>query len=95
VSKDLIKIGDCVKSKVEPELNKNLLVMVSAQKVDHAGKGLNNGADILVLTGHTSRYFDPINNKWIGDNDDSVFNFALPPVVIICQKYNAKETGIC
>ena len=93
-SKELLKIREDVQKTIEVKLKtKNVLIELSAQKNEEPGKGLKSGADILILTGLNFTYFDPKNKEWVGEKDDLVFNSMLPPIVIVCLKYNAKETG--
>jgi len=90
----LFKIRNYIQGSIEVKLKtENVLIQLSARKIEETGKGLKSGADILILTGLNFSYFDPNNKEWIGERDDLVFNSMLPPVVIVCLKYNAKETG--
>ena len=93
-SKNLFKIKNDIRDAIEIDLkSKNILVQLSARKIEESGKGLQSGADVLVLTGLDFSFFDPMKKVWVGINDDLLFNSMLPPVVIVCLKYSAKETG--
>lgn len=92
-SKNMTQIERCVRNTIESGIgSKRVLVQVSTLQSEHPSEGIEEGVDILVLTGCNFRHFDPISNAWVG-TDDVVFRSVLPPVVVVCLSCGARETG--
>lgn len=85
---------NCLHNELEKGgLKFHLRVHMSALEMDSPDEGLQSGVDIFILTGYKFCYFNTSTNAWIGGMDDFIFKTLLPPVIIVCLKFGAKEIG--